>query len=372
MEYKHFPAFIKQVEDRTVTGLAAIFGNVDSYGDIVHRGAFKKTIKENSGRVKHLWMHDMWQPPTAAIKELSEVGREELPEEVLARFPQATGGLQVAREYLRTPRADEILEGIKAGAITEMSFGYDPVKFDFEELETGDLQGMLVRNLREVRLYDTSDVNWGANPATVASKAAVPYKDTGTADEDEAWEAPGLADFTDQSWDELSDGEKKRIANHYAWSADLPPEKFGDLKLPHHRPAKSGVGPAVWNGVKAAMGALMGARGGVDIPDGDMEACHGHLSKHYEQWDKEPPTMKLVELATVSQALLKPEALKEGRVLSAANIERLRTALATLQEILLAAEPPDEDDEKAARALTESVLRKLAIYERDPILLSVR
>ena len=38
-------------------------------------------------------------------------------------------------------------------------------------------------------------------------------------------------------------------------------------KLPHHRASDL---KAVWRGVAAAMGALLGARGGVDIPDGDF------------------------------------------------------------------------------------------------------
>jgi len=40
------------------------------------------------------------------------------------------------------------------------------------------------------------------------------------------------------------------------------------------------------------MGVLMGARGGADIPEGDMAACHAHLSKHYEAFGKEPPEMR--------------------------------------------------------------------------------
>jgi hypothetical protein len=33
-----------------------------------------------------------------------------------------------------------------------------------------------VRNIREIRLWETSDVLWGANSATVASKAAFPFE----------------------------------------------------------------------------------------------------------------------------------------------------------------------------------------------------
>jgi HK97 family phage prohead protease len=156
MEIKVTPTYTKGIDGRTVTGFASIFGNVDSYGDIVDKGAFRKTIKENGRRVKHLWMHDQWEPPTAAIKEMRETGRDELPDVVQDNYPEATGGLLVTREYLDTPRGNEILEGIKAGAISEMSFGFDTVKQKVEKLEVGD--------------DDTSDVNFGANSATVAMK----------------------------------------------------------------------------------------------------------------------------------------------------------------------------------------------------------
>ena len=118
-------------------------------------------------------------------------------------------------------------------------------------------------------------------------KTVIPYRDQGTADEGESWSAPGLSDFTDGTFADISDAEKRRIAAHYTWSANMPPENFGDLKLPHHRAAKSGVGPAVWRGVVAAMGALMGARQEVAIPDADMEGCHSHLAGHYRQFGRE-------------------------------------------------------------------------------------
>lgn len=174
MEYKAIQLETKEIDEdgRTVTGIAAVMGNVDSGYDRIHKGAFKKTLAENGGRVKHLWQHDMTAPPIATVKELKEIGRGELPDAVKAAYPDATGGLLVVRKYLDTPRGNEILAGIQAGAISEMSFAYDPLKYDFEELKGDDvLPGTVVRNLREVRLWETSDVVWGMNAATVASKS---------------------------------------------------------------------------------------------------------------------------------------------------------------------------------------------------------
>jgi HK97 family phage prohead protease len=172
-EIKALPVTIKEISGRIVTGFASVFGVLDSYDDIVHPGAFAKTLVEQNGRIKHLWQHDYWAPPTAVIRELRETGRDELPDDVKNKYPEATGGLLVKREYLDTPRGNEILSGIVSGAINEMSFMYDTIQRTWEELLVNG-QTMAVRNLFELRLWETSDVIWGANAATVASKGAGP------------------------------------------------------------------------------------------------------------------------------------------------------------------------------------------------------
>lgn len=107
--------------------------------------------------------------------------------------------------------------------------------------------------------------------------------------ETDPWNKPVLKDFTDKTWDELTDNEKRSIAGHYAWAAEMPPKTFGDLKLPHHDPKNHAV---EWNGVRAAMAALLGARGGVDIPESDKKRVYEHLAAHYKEFNKEPPEFK--------------------------------------------------------------------------------
>jgi len=103
-----------------------------------------------------------------------------------------------------------------------------------------------------------------------------------------SWSRPKLSDFTSKSFEELSDEEKRKIASVFAWSKSNPPQSFGDLKLPHHKPN----GTLVWAGVKAAMGALLGARGGVSIPSEDKKRVYAHLVAHYKEFDKKPPEAK--------------------------------------------------------------------------------
>lgn len=166
MEYKSIPMEVKTIEGRIVTGVFAVHGNVDDYGDISHPGSFTKTIAERGAKVKYMWNHDLWGgPPTAKVQSLREITRDELPPSVLQAAPDATGGVEVVREYLSTANADAVFEAVKAGAVDELSYGYDALKYDYM-----DINGRQVRNLREVKLWEVSDVIFGANPATAASK----------------------------------------------------------------------------------------------------------------------------------------------------------------------------------------------------------
>lgn len=171
------PAWTKDVSGRKVVGITAVTGNVDDGGDRIMAGAFSKTIAENSKRIRHLWQHgaDGWDygvtPPIAAVTRIAEVGRDALPEEVRKAAPLATGGLEVEREYLRTPRGDEILEAYKAGIPLEMSIGYEAIIKKWIDDDKDRVSFGHYRDLIEIRLFDTSDVNWGMNSATVGSKA---------------------------------------------------------------------------------------------------------------------------------------------------------------------------------------------------------
>lgn len=186
-EFKSLPVFeLKaQSKGRARTGICSVFGNVDdayswtaegiTTGDRVHPGAFAKTISEGRSRVKHLWNHDFSQPPIASIKELRELTRDELPKEVLDYAPQASGGLLVTREYYEDEFSDRILKAIDAGDISEMSFGYDVKRYEIT-IEGEGANERRIREIRELALYDTSDVLWGMNDSTVAlmKSAAMP------------------------------------------------------------------------------------------------------------------------------------------------------------------------------------------------------
>lgn len=167
MEYKQLPAFTKSIADRTVVGLFAIHGNVDDGGDRSHMGAFADTTIKGRDRAVFLWMHNTYDPPTATIDGIREIGPTELPDAVRSYAPDASGAAEVTRTYLDTPRGNEILAGLKAGAISEMSYAYDIAEYT---VTTDEASGNQVRELYKLRLWDISDVCHGMNGATIGSK----------------------------------------------------------------------------------------------------------------------------------------------------------------------------------------------------------
>jgi HK97 family phage prohead protease len=144
-------------------GIVSVFGNVDDGGDVIMPGAFQKTIMERAIRIKGLWQHDTASPPIGKTISLAEVGRDELPPEVLAKSPGALGGLQLEAQILPTSLGNDVLIGMRAGAINEMSFGFEVIK---DEVSLPENAQRPLRVIREVRLWEWSPVNWGMNSAT--------------------------------------------------------------------------------------------------------------------------------------------------------------------------------------------------------------
>ena len=148
---------------------------------------------------------------------------------------------------------------------------------------------------RDIKTFNVSNIHLqkkdGDNVTKKDNKVSVSASEDGVvpknisnekADEGTKWTAPTLSDFTDKSWDKLTNDEKTKIAEHYAWAKAVPPENFGDLKLPHH---EASDGKVVWNAVVNAAARL----DQTDIPDGIVDKVKAHLEAHYHQFDKKAP-----------------------------------------------------------------------------------
>jgi uncharacterized protein len=128
-------------DDMSFEGYASIFGNIDSWYDIVEKGAFKKTIKEHFKRIKVLAMHNVH----------SLIGKP-------VTLVEDSKGLYFEARVSDTSLGRDVMTLIKDKVLTEMSIGYDAVKFGFDEIN-----GEKIRRLQEVRLWEISPVTWAAN-----------------------------------------------------------------------------------------------------------------------------------------------------------------------------------------------------------------
>lgn len=147
LEQKSFSFEVKATGDNTFEGYASVFGNVDSHNDIIEKGAFSKTVKENK-RVKFLWQHDVMQP----------IGR---PTEMV----EDSKGLHVKGIVAPTTLGKDALILMKEGVLDELSIGFNTVKDSWDK-EKG------IRFIKEVKLWEFSLVTFASNDQATLSKSA--------------------------------------------------------------------------------------------------------------------------------------------------------------------------------------------------------
>ena len=145
--YKSFNLEVKDVDAKQgiVTGYFSAFGNVDSDGDIMMPGAFKRSIQdwgpEGKQRIKHLLNHDP-SKPLGKIQVLKE-------DEYGLYYESKVGTHTLGQDYIKM---------IESGLIAEHSIGFKTLR----EQKSGD-----ANQIHEVMLFEGSSLTaWGANEAT--------------------------------------------------------------------------------------------------------------------------------------------------------------------------------------------------------------
>lgn len=130
----------------TFSGYGAVFGNVDSYGDVIAPGAFAKSLAEHTtaGSAPLMFLnHDAFGSlPIGRWTELSEDGY----------------GLKVAGELLDTSMGRDTYVALKAGALNGLSIGFRPVEFSLRSKPDEPR-----RTLTTVDLVEVSVVTLPAN-----------------------------------------------------------------------------------------------------------------------------------------------------------------------------------------------------------------
>jgi HK97 family phage prohead protease len=167
----------------------------------------------------------------------------------------------------------------------------------------------LIKAFKEIKTKEVSKMN-------EVKKGVIPYHDYGNADESEPWDAGK----------EVKEADVETLKKICAWYDESNPDVKSSYKLPHHHASDL---KAVWKGVAAAMAALLGARGGVDILDSDKEGVYNHLAKHYKDFGKEPPEFHKAykDDDEIYKACGLDVEVKYGRVLSEANRQKIKNVL---------------------------------------------
>lgn len=133
-------------DDREVVGYGAVFGNVDSYGDVIAPGAFAKSLAAIKAGEKPmpamLLSHNPEALPVGVWTEMSEDGH----------------GLRVKGKLLDTTQGSDTYKALKAGAITGLSIGFRPIEYALRSKPDEPR-----RTLKSVDLIEVSVVGFPAN-----------------------------------------------------------------------------------------------------------------------------------------------------------------------------------------------------------------
>lgn len=150
------PAEIKLAagDAMTFSGYGAVFGNVDSYGDVIAPGAFAKTIAAFKSGARAWPAMLLQHGGFGAAEDLTPIG-------VWTDFAEDGIGLRVEGRLADTPRGQEayaLMRMEPRPAINGLSIGYSTIKFSSPR--NSDAGGRL---LEELDLFEVSLVTFPAN-----------------------------------------------------------------------------------------------------------------------------------------------------------------------------------------------------------------
>ena len=402
-ETKTIPTFVKNVDEAQgiVEHIISVFGIVDDGRDVVMPGSFAKTIAEHGSRVRVLDQHNYDSALRTVGRPISirEIGRDDLPLEVTAQYPAATGGVLATTQYaLDTDNGRNMFALVAGGFLPETSIGYDALDTE-EEFREIDGDKVAVRLLKTIRLWEYSNVIWGMNPATSTVSAKGKETDAKVvsgstnlplADRDRAWDAAAAIQGVRRVTDSAEE-PSAQYRNGFFWFDGETPELYTSYKFPFADDI-GGELTAVPRAIFAGAARLDGS----DIPDADKDRIRSRMSRYYarmrEQFDDEnivPPWEKakeatpddhdylgvmMAQFCGLVRSNVKDEWIadriidiimrvpvetgveaKVGRAISGARVKRIRgaigkarDALDDLDAMLAEVEPVDDSDKQQA------------------------
>lgn len=143
----------------TFEGYGSVFGNTDAYGDVIDKGAFKKTLREWKKQKKF---------PAMLLQHGGYAPEDGIPIGVWDDMYEDDTGLVCKGTLfcLDTDKGSYIHAGLKSGALDGLSIGYSAVGVTYGKKPEDPR-----RTLTEIALWEVSIVTYPANDAARVSSA---------------------------------------------------------------------------------------------------------------------------------------------------------------------------------------------------------
>lgn len=299
------PISIKEIDDENrVIKFVGSTTTQDRSGDIIEATGWK--LSNYMKNPVFLWSHNR-------VPELPPIGRT-------VELQRTTDNLVFNIEFATKdllPFADTIYKMYRAGFIRAVSVGFIPTKREIiTDPATGNFKGF---RFTEQELVELSAVNVPDNPEALIQEAvhgtlckeaqdflvkSLHYEREKTLSDiakeiQETLEEKSVIGFKhyplaskDMSWDgpaQKKQADPATLKIICTWYDSENSDVKSSYKLPHHLASNKHT---VWRGVTAAMGALLGARGGTAIPSSDRKGVYNHLARHYREFDETPPEFR--------------------------------------------------------------------------------
>jgi len=117
--------------------------------------------------------------------------------------------------------------------------------------------------------------------------AVTAFQDLALADRETEWDGDA-AEKRVRRWADAEDGPNEKYRDAHVWYDAEEKDQFGGYKL-LIADVIDGKLKAVPRGVMAAAAVMQGSRGGVDLPERDVDRVKSHLAKYYDKMDDTAP-----------------------------------------------------------------------------------
>jgi len=343
---------------RFIEGMAST-GSLDETAEIIKPSAFTDGMAKFMEHPILSYIHSWWDP----------IGK-------VVDYDIRDEGLWIRARLLdegTNELADRVWQLIDQEVVRALSVGFDPggtrdapPGYADEETNVWIWERIQLREIAVTPLPANYEATLAAAkslglnlslPLVGQTKGVVPYQDLPLAPEEREWDAAAARKRL-RSWAGGDDIDWAKYRTGFIWFDSENPEVVASYKLPI-ADVIDGELRAVWRAVAGGMGALMGSRGGVDIPEADADKAYAHLARYYKRFDKEPPEKALTlsdlpaddpakvayeenlfadNLSTVRAAAIGAVNIarawrKDGRAISAAPLGVVTEALDFLHEL---------------------------------------